>query len=205
MRTFAQKPKAPQQAIPAKPTILGRAHFGHSHEVNSLLHLQRTIGNQPVQRLVQANFEELSTGSATTASTRFTQDFSRIPIHPPAAGAIQTKLAVNTPGDLYEQEAERIADQVMAAPAHHAVSGVSPFIQRFSKQSNQQMDAAPASVDQALTRPGRPLELVVRHDMEQRFGYDFSRVRVHTDAAAEQSARGLNARAYTVGNNIVFG
>src|SRR5262249_44446040 len=82
MRTFAQKPKAPQQAIPTKPTILDRTHFGHSHEVNSLLRLQRTIGNQAVQRLVQANAEELSPGSATTTSTRFTQDFSRVLIPP---------------------------------------------------------------------------------------------------------------------------
>ncbi|MBX9585334.1 MAG: DUF4157 domain-containing protein [Gemmataceae bacterium] len=41
--------------------------------------------------------------------------------------------------------------------------------------------------------------------MEPRFGHDFSRVRVHTDAAAEQSARDVNARAYTVGNHVVFG
>jgi len=41
--------------------------------------------------------------------------------------------------------------------------------------------------------------------MEPRCGHDFSRVRVHSDSAAEQSARQLNAEAYTVGNNIVFG
>ncbi len=41
--------------------------------------------------------------------------------------------------------------------------------------------------------------------MERRFGHDFSRVRVHTDAAAEQSARDVNAHAYTVGTDIVFG
>ena len=41
--------------------------------------------------------------------------------------------------------------------------------------------------------------------MEQRFGHDFSRVRVHSGAAAEQSARDVNANAYTVGHNIVFG
>jgi outer membrane protein OmpA-like peptidoglycan-associated protein len=41
--------------------------------------------------------------------------------------------------------------------------------------------------------------------MGQRFGYDFSRVRVHSGAAAEQSARDVSAHAYTVGHNIVFG
>ena len=41
--------------------------------------------------------------------------------------------------------------------------------------------------------------------MEQRFGHDFSQVRVHSGGAAEQSARDVNANAYTVGHNIVFG
>ena len=58
---------------------------------------------------------------------------------------------------------------------------------------------------QALASPGRPLEPALRQDMEQRFGHDFSKVRVHTGAAAEQSARDVNARAYTMGHDIVFG
>jgi hypothetical protein len=41
--------------------------------------------------------------------------------------------------------------------------------------------------------------------MEQRFGYDFSRVRVHAGTAAEQSVLDVNANAYTVGPNMVFG
>jgi hypothetical protein len=48
MRTFAQKQKVTQQTPSAKPTIPGRAHLGQRHEVNSILHLQRTIGNQAV-------------------------------------------------------------------------------------------------------------------------------------------------------------
>ena len=205
MRTFAQKPKAPQQVIPAKPTIPGRAHFGQSPEVNSILHLHRAVGNQVLQRMLQTHAEELNTGSATTASTRFAHDFSRIPVHSSAPRGLQPKLMVNMPGDIYEQEADRIADQVMATPAHHAVSGTPPRIQRFSGQSNGQIDVAPASVDQTLTSPGRPLEPTLRQDMEKRFGYDFSRVRVHSDAAAQQSARDVNAHAYTVGHDIVFG
>ena len=63
----------------------------------------------------------------------------------------------------------------------------------------------PASVDQILNSPGRPLEAGLRQDMEERFGHDFSQVRVHSGAAAEQSARDVNAHAYTVGQDIVFG
>ena len=118
---------------------------------------------------------------------------------------LQTKLKVNEPGDSYEQEADRIADQVMAAPAHTFVNAIPPRIQRISGHSNGQMDAAPASVDRVLASPGRPLEPALRQEMGQRFGHDFASVRVHADAVDEQSARDVNANAYTVGHDIVFG
>ncbi|MGI9182853.1 MAG: eCIS core domain-containing protein [Longimicrobiaceae bacterium] len=118
---------------------------------------------------------------------------------------MQTKLKVNEPGDVYEREADRIADRVMSAPAQQAVSGAPLRIQRFSGQPAGQVNAAPASVDHVLAGPGRPIEPQLRQDMEQRFGYDFSRVRVHSGAAAEQSARDVDAHAYTVGQDIVFG
>jgi hypothetical protein len=117
---------------------------------------------------------------------------------------LQTKLKVNEPGDNYEQEADRIADRVMATSANHAVSGAPFRIQRFSGQPTGQLDAAPASVDHALASPGRPLDTTLRQDMEQRIGHDFSRVRVHSGGDAEQSARDVNAHAYTVGHSIVF-
>ncbi len=118
---------------------------------------------------------------------------------------LQTKLKVNEPGDIYEQEADQIADQVLAAPTHAGISGTPPPIQRFSGESTGQMNGAPASVDYALASPGMPLAPALRQDMEQRFGHDFSRVRVHTGASAERSAQDVDAHAYTVGNNMVFG
>ncbi|MFD7290275.1 DUF4157 domain-containing protein [Streptomyces sp. NPDC059863] len=51
---------------------------------------------------------------------------------------------------------------------------------------------------------GSPLDTDTRTDMESRMGADFSDVRVHTDAAAHESAKGVGARAYTVGNHVVF-
>jgi peptidoglycan hydrolase-like protein with peptidoglycan-binding domain len=55
-----------------------------------------------------------------------------------------------------------------------------------------------------LRAPGQPLDRETRAFMEPRFGHDFSRVRVHTDARASESARAVNAFAYTVGRNVVF-
>ncbi len=64
---------------------------------------------------------------------------------------------------------------------------------------------APTSVYQALDTPGQPIDGPTRMDMEARFGHDFSRVRVHADARAAESARAVNAVAYTVGQDVVFG
>jgi hypothetical protein len=118
---------------------------------------------------------------------------------------LQTKLRVNEPGHIYEQEADRIADQVMAAPVQSKVSGAPQRVLRLAGQLPRLTDIASASVEQALANPGTPLEPALQQDMEHRFGYDFSGVRVHSGDAAEQSARDFKAHAYTVGRDIVFG
>ena len=107
--------------------------------------------------------------------------------------------------DPLEHEADRIADHAMGMPAHSVANGIPTRIERFSKQSTRQTNAAPASVGTALAGRGRPLDSAIRQDMEPRFGHDFSRVRVHSGAAAEQSAQELSAEAYAVGHDIVLG
>lgn len=66
-------------------------------------------------------------------------------------------------------------------------------------------DRVPSIVHDVLRSEGRPLEASTRGFMEQRFGHDFSRVRVHDDSRAATSARAINARAYSNGSQIVFG
>jgi hypothetical protein len=63
----------------------------------------------------------------------------------------------------------------------------------------------PPIVHEVLSSPGRPLDAATRAFMEPRFGHDFGQVRVHTDARAAESARAVNALAYTVGRDVVFG
>lgn len=118
---------------------------------------------------------------------------------------LQRKLAIGAANDPLEQEADRIADEVLAAPPHSAVIGAPLRIQRFTAQASATAGTAPANVDRALASSGRPLEPRLRQDMEQRFGHDFSQVRVHLGPAAEQSARDVNAYAYTAGHSVVFG
>jgi len=60
-------------------------------------------------------------------------------------------------------------------------------------------------VNDAVGSPGAGLDGEVREFMESRFGYDFGQVKLHTDSKAAESAAAVNAKAYTVGNEIVFG
>jgi hypothetical protein len=64
---------------------------------------------------------------------------------------------------------------------------------------------APPPVQETLARPGRPLETPVRHELEERLGHDFARMRIHTDEPAARSAAAVEAQAYTVGSDVVFG
>src|SRR5213078_1429137 len=63
----------------------------------------------------------------------------------------------------------------------------------------------PPVVHDVLSSSGQPLDAGTRAFMEPRFGHDFSGVRVHTDGRAAESARAVNALAYTVGRDVVFG
>ena len=118
---------------------------------------------------------------------------------------LQKKLNIGASNNPLEHDADRVADQVMSMQPSAILNKAPVRIQRYSGQPNQDEGAAPASVDHVLSSAGRPLEPTLRNDMEQRFGHDFSHVRVHTGGTADQSAREVNANAYTVGNNVVFG
>ena len=76
---------------------------------------------------------------------------------------------------------------------------------RQQRESQSQRSALGASPQAALDSPGRPLDADTRAYMEPRFGHDFSKVRIHADTRAADSARSVNALAYTVGRDIVFG
>jgi len=126
---------------------------------------------------------------------------------------IQTKLMVGESGDKYEQEADRVAEQMMQMSESQPVRkvGVSGWDQpsRFNLQRNGTDQAALSAVSpivhDVLHSSGQPLDSATRNFVESRFGDDFSQVRVHTGSKAAESARTMNAQAYTVGRDVVFG
>ena len=214
MRTFAQKSKPTLPASRSHST-LSRPSYQSNHT------LLRSFENSATRPASPAHGPVLEAESPATASPRFAHDFSRIPVHAAAPAILQTKLQVNTPGDAYEQEAERVAEQVMRMPEPHlprtgadgsessgTVNPQAPPVclqtQRI-QVSDTWVTVAPPIVHEVLRSSGQPLDPATRAFMEPRFGHDFSRVQVYADASAEQSAREVNAHAYTVGNSVVFG
>lgn len=134
-----------------------------------------------------------------------TADLETCPAHAGERSGLQRKLAIGSSSDPLEREADRMADQVLAKRAPSDFSAVPVSVQRRAPDGARDAQPVPASVDRVLKAPGRPLDPPVRRDMEARFGHDFSQVRVHGDRDAAQSAREVEALAYTVGRDIVFG
>lgn len=136
------------------------------------------------------------------------------------AGKIQAALKIGRPNDVYEQEADHIADQVMRMPtpavqkmcAQCASGGpLCPKCAEEKKLGIQKSESS-ASSDSSVPDnyvssmgPGQPLDQATRDYFEPRFGADFSQVRIHTGSRAEESASAINAYAYTLGNSVVFG
>jgi hypothetical protein len=110
---------------------------------------------------------------------------------PVRSGTLQRKCACGgTPGPAGECEACRKKRE--AAIQRAAVTSAS-------------VGAVPPIVHDVLRSPGQPLDSATRGFMEPRFGRDFSQVRVHNGAKAAESAQKVNALAYTVGRDVVFG
>jgi hypothetical protein len=139
---------------------------------------------------------------------------------------VQRKLSVNTPGDQYEREADQLADRVMRQGGGPPTAGRSLLpasgVQRVCKNCAQDDDevvrrstrggavvsgvAAPPIVSRVLSGGGgQPLDGSTRQFMESRIGLDFSQVRIHSGEYAAESASAIQARAYTAGEQVVFG
>ncbi len=141
---------------------------------------------------------------------------------------IQFKLAIGAANDPLEAEADAMAAGVMGmAPNAPASTGTAtPVLRRKCSCGGEKCDKckqeqegqiqrkaaasvtpreAPPIVHETLRSPGQPLDSSTRSFFEPRFKRDFSSVRVHADDKAAESARSVNALAYTIGPHLVFG
>lgn len=227
LRATAEKTGSKKDATTRKENKQDPEHVSRTaHDQIMLLH--RTIGNKAAGRLLRS-------------------------------GILQPKLTVSHPHDIHEQEADRVADQVIRMPdaviqqqpleeeeqkiqAKPIAARITPHVQRVVSEEEEKLQPKFTAVTaltlaqrqpekqeeelvqaessaggtpevsskiegriNALQGNGRPLSNDVRGYMEPRFGTDFSPVRIHTGAEAAESARALNAMAFTVGHDVVFG
>ncbi|HTB80780.1 MAG TPA: DUF4157 domain-containing protein [Opitutaceae bacterium] len=128
-----------------------------------------------------------------------------------AGSAAPVSLKIGPPGDVAEQEADEVAEQVMhtlhaAPPGDPGPNSKTDF--RISPQATAATTGnspAPSIVQDVLQSPGQELSAEARAMMEPRFGRSFADVQVHANTQAANSADAVNARAYTVGRHLVFG
>jgi len=174
-----------------KNNAIQKKKVAFSKPANDISMLQKSVGNQAVQRLMKS-------------------------------GVIQAKLTIGQPNDKYEQEADKVADEIMRMPEPNIqtkprAEQVTPLVQRQSKTEEEellqtkstgetlQVTSSLESKINALEGGGEALSKETRAFFEPRFGKDFSKVRVHNNANAHQLAQSINAKAFTRGNNVVFG
>ncbi|WP_199316983.1 DUF4157 domain-containing protein [Chroococcidiopsis sp [FACHB-1243]] len=158
----------------------------------------------------------------------FPGDVSVAPPERKAMPPIQAKLTIGQPGDKYEQEADRVAAQVVnqinapttqreALPEEHELQ-MKPEIGSIQRQAmpedeELQMKSTGAGMTasqdletsiQQARGSGQPLADSIKQPMEQAFGTDFSGVKVHTDAQSHQLNQSIQARAFTTGQDVFF-
>lgn len=173
--------------------------------------IAKSASSNPKSSEKSALSDPRSVQFSPTPIAPFAYDFTQIPIHSPV---IQAKLTIGSPNDRYEQEADRVAAQVVQQ-LHRPAS-----IQRQdeldetiqAKSMLQRPDSivtgeASADLSSAIDRQrggGQALDTGLQQSMGQAMGADFSRVRVHTDGGSDRLNRSIQAQAFTTGQDVFF-
>lgn len=221
MYSFA-KPQSSKQSSAARASAAGPPRsesLWRKRRVESISKFLRAMGDQGGRPAPQKNDENGCASPGCGASRKAGHRFDRVPVLNNSAARPQSGLTIGEPGDAYERDADRAADQVMRMPQPTgkracACGGSCPKCKK--KGSTQaQLKAVPSrkastsgtagSAERGVASPAQELDSATRSYFEPRFGHDFRNVRIHRDGTAARSARELGARAYTVGTDIVFG
>jgi hypothetical protein len=195
VQTLDHKTEAPEKrSNPSNATDLMAPSAGAPHRARMMHNMQHTTGNYRVSRMLNET--------------------------------IQPKLTISTPGDAHECEADEMASRVMRM----TVEPSDPKIQRVCSCGGDENHPCPECAKKketihrqaehgespsitpemesrihSLRGGGQPLPPSVRREFEPRFGEDFGAVRVHTSAEAAHVSREINARAFTIGRDVMFG
>jgi hypothetical protein len=136
---------------------------------------------------------------------------------------IQLKLSVGAANDPLEHEADAMADKVMRMPETSFIqrkcscadrddehvrlkplaSQITPFIQAKGDGAGVVSDSVSGKIKSSMGG-GNPMQSGIRSFMESRFGTDFNDVKIHNGEESTELNRSLNAKAFTISNNIYF-
>lgn len=242
MKIYQAKPKASSNRIKGKGLKNSRSTLFNS---NNTQHAASTDLNPAPSFFSNSTLTPVYLRAATgiqtkqisglNSSTLPSRNSALIPIYLKAQTGINTKLSIGAPGDEYEQEADRVADQVMRIPntdaAHHVEAGTTQSLRSQGRPANknevarrwvndnedeilqakEQTGKKPQTVPgieshiDSLRGRGRLLSQGERSFYEPRFGADFSGVRIYEGSYAASAAQTINARAFTLGSDVVFG
>lgn len=160
-------------------------------KISSLMDLHQTVGNQEMQRLLKSH-------------------------------VLQAQLKISHPNDPYEIEADHVAEQIMciSKPNISMNKQENKSVRKCNaceKEAEVKISRKPSSTSNLETSDnvsnrinsiqggGSPLDQPSRDFMESRFGFDFSKVRIHDDSESGALAMSINAKAFTIGNDIFLG
>lgn len=145
--------------------------------------------------------------------------------HGKTSGFFQPKYAINAPNDMYEQEADAVAEKVIQSKQIDlgetffkpvTISSIQRKCEHCEQEEKEKLHRKEENGNESETSPsfdqyvdglnnsGSSLPPASKTFFESRMGYDFSNVKIHTDSVATKSAQSIHALAYTSGNNIVF-
>ncbi|NER78025.1 MAG: DUF4157 domain-containing protein [Leptolyngbya sp. SIO1D8] len=230
--TQETKPQTQQQTPTTHPLTSGGILQRQCQSCGQHAIAEETCGTceppQPsslVRRHLRGSPAEIDPPAEPLPSSHFSHNFSHVQVKTQSPKAIQPKLTVSQPHDPYEQEADRVAQQIVNlpdAPLSQTVGALratpNPHIQRRCQDcEEEQLQLKPIAnhpatipvdlASQLRTRfgTGQSLPESARAFFEPRFRRPFNHVRIHTDNWAAKAAHTLGAQAFTIGQNIVFG
>ena len=227
MPEFEKQQNPNQSGYLARSAVRGRSMPKPAHDDNPLLAQQQALGNQAMQRFAESCPLTLPSASICpfggVCHTCPVQVQTKLKINQPGDKYEQE-------ADQVAEEVMRMSDLNVSASSQS--EGVPPaeHIQRLCPECEDELQRQPEEEEEeellqakeipgqtteinssietkinSVQSGGRPLPESARNYFEPRFGYDFSQVRVHTDAGAAKSAQTVNAQAYTLGRDIIFG
>lgn len=163
------------------------------------------LTGRPLSSRAEANPPPGRSNAIRQDRPRFSHDLGRIPVFPHRPAVAGETLLVSSPTGPAEQEAEQAARHLAQEPQGMSRLGrgsVDPMRGQGSLQDVA--STTPVAVKQVSRSEGHPLDLATSAWFEPRFGMDFGRVRIVVDARAEEAAASVNARAFAIGETIVF-